>query len=151
MTTFRAIVTRALTDINALEIGEQAEATLAADALQRLQQMMAGWEADGLELHLPAVGAEDPVAYPVPDTPFSLNDDWPLGQLHVQGITAMLAAELAPSYGHTLTRRQEAAAAIGRRRLNADFYPDETLSPDPALARTSRGTRSGFCRFTTAD
>ena len=140
MPSIRDIIRDALADINAIEPGDQPTAEDAEDARARLVSMMRGWAADGLTLTVLDPADGEPVPYSVPD--LTLDDAWPLDDSQVEGVQAMLSVRLSPSFGNQVGPDLRGRAKVGRRRLNAAYYPEPTISPQGP--RTGYGTYRAY-------
>lgn len=111
MSSSAQIVTRALKRLGLVEPGETPAAADAEDGLAALNAMLAGWEADGL----------------------NLSPDVPLPAKHEEGVVAMLAVRLAEDYGKSPGPVLLRDAGTGMRRLEADYVSAPLASFDLAL------------------
>jgi hypothetical protein len=105
------IVTRALKRLKLLEPGETPAAEDAADGLAALNAMIAGWDADGL----------------------NVSPDVPLGARHEEGVVALLAVRLAEDYGKTPGSVLIRDADMGYQRLQNEYFRVPTANMDSAL------------------
>jgi hypothetical protein len=111
MSTSAEIVTRALKRLGLVEPGESPAAADAEDGLAALNAMIAGWEADGI----------------------NVSPDVPLPAKHEEGVTALLAVRLAPDYNRTPSPLVFADAEKGMERLYADYISAPIAAFDSAL------------------
>jgi hypothetical protein len=118
MSSSAQIVTRALKRLALVEPGESPAAADAADGLAALNAMLAGWEADGI----------------------NVSPDVPLPAKHEEGVTALLAVRLAGDYGKEAGSQVYADARTGMARLEADYISAPLAVFDSALVgMPSRG------------
>jgi hypothetical protein len=108
------IVTRALKRLALIEPGETPAEDMAEDGLAALNAMLAGWEADGI----------------------NVSPDVPLPAKHEEGVVAMLAVRLAPDYGKEAAAQVYADASKGLSRLEADYISAPLASFDHAIVNT---------------
>jgi hypothetical protein len=108
------IVTRALKRLGLVEPGESPAAADAEDGLAALNAMLAGWEADGI----------------------NVSPDVPLPAKHEEGVTALLAVRLAPDYGKEPSALVYADASKGLTRLEADYISAPLATFDHAIVNT---------------
>jgi hypothetical protein len=111
MSSSAQIVTRALKRLGLVEPGETPAAADAEDGLSALNSMLAGWQADGI----------------------NVSPDVPLPAKHEEGVVALLAIRLAPDYNRTPSPLVFADADKGMRRLEADYFSAPLASFDSAL------------------
>jgi hypothetical protein len=111
MSSSAQIVTRALKRLGLVEAGETPAAADAEDGLAALNAMLAGWEADGI----------------------NVSPDVPLPAKHEEGVTALLAVRLAPDYNRTPNPLVFSDAEKGMERLYADYISAPLASFDCAL------------------
>jgi hypothetical protein len=125
MTTILDIVTQAHRKLGVVAIDEPLTADQATLGLAAYNQMVAGWELEGI----------DAGAYEV-----ALGDQFDLGAQFVRATVHLLAADLAPEYGVAVAfdvdplKRQVQAAY--RRPLLVDLPPSTLFT-----GRTTRGYR----------
>jgi hypothetical protein len=105
------IVTRALKRLGLIEPGESPAAADADDGLAALNAMLAGWQADGIDV----------------------SPDVPLPAKYEEGVVAMLAVRLAPDYGKEPSALVFADAAKGMTRLEAGYISAPLATFDCAL------------------
>jgi hypothetical protein len=113
MATAEDIVTRALSRLSILRIGGVPDAAQSAQGLTVLNAMIAAWYADGVQIDL----------------------SQPFPAQHEEGITAMLALKIAPSYGEAAVVPQTLAkdARDGWERLLAQYVFAPNASFDSAI------------------
>lgn len=105
MATARDVVTRALRKRKALTVGETPQADELTDGLSDLNDMLFGWDTDGIRLGHITLAADDTLDVP---------DD------HIQTIVLSLAERLT-DYGGQLDPADIIAADDGRKRLRARY------------------------------
>jgi hypothetical protein len=105
------IVTRALKRLGLVEPGETPAAADAEDGLAALNAMLAGWQADGI----------------------NVSPDVPLPAKHEEGVVAMLAVRLAEDYGRSPGPILLRDAGQGLRRIEADYVSAPLAVFDLAL------------------
>jgi hypothetical protein len=115
MSSSAQITTRALKRLGLVEPGESPAAADAEDALAALNAMLAGWQADGI----------------------NVSPDVPLPAKHEEGVVALLAVRLAPDYGKEASPQVYADASKGMRRLQADYITPALSRFDLAMTDTS--------------
>lgn len=115
MSSSAQIVARALRRIRVIGSGEDPSAEDAADGLSALNAMIAGWQADGIEV----------------------SGDVPLDARFEEGVVALLAVRLADDFGATAPAGVVNDAAIGMRRLEAAFLNVPASQFDVGLTRSS--------------
>lgn len=113
MSSSAQIVTRALKRLKIVEPQESPSADEAADGLAALNAMIAGWQADGV----------------------NISSDVPLPAKHEEGVVALLALRLAPDYGATPGASVLLDAKRGWSRLQADYLSAPMARFDRALTR----------------
>jgi hypothetical protein len=119
MSSSAQIVTRALKRLNLVAPGEDPAAADAEDGLAALNAMLAGWQADGV----------------------NVSPDVPLPAKHEEGVVALLAVRLAPDYGKEASALVYADASKGMDRLYADYISAPIATFDQAIVNTpSRST-----------
>lgn len=111
MSSSAQIVTRALKRLALVEPGETPSAADAEDGLAALNAMLAGWQADGI----------------------NVSPDVPLPAKHEEGVVALLAVRLAPDYGKEAPVQVYADASRGMDRLYADYIQPPLATFDCAL------------------
>jgi hypothetical protein len=111
MSSSAEIVTRALKRLNLVAPGEDPAAADAADGLAALNAMLAGWQADGIDV----------------------SPDVPLPSKYEEGVVAMLAVRLAPDYGKEAHPQVYADASRGRKRLQGGYISPPLSKFDLAL------------------
>jgi len=107
------IVKRAMTRLRLLDANEDPTAADAANGLQALNAMIAGWTADGI----------------------NISADVPLPSEHEEGVVAMLAVRLADDFGATLTPIVVRDATAGMARLQSSYLSAPLSRFDTALLR----------------
>lgn len=113
MATATEIATKALKRIRVTGAGETPSAADVADATDALDEMIAGWAAEGLT-----------------------GDTLPLQDRHQEGVVALLAVRLAEDYGKQVGPILARAAEDGWTRLQAEFIQPGKVTFDWALIRT---------------
>jgi hypothetical protein len=106
------VITRALRTIGALAAGETADADDAQDALLVLNQMLAGWEIEGIRMGLPTLALTDQITVPAQ---------------HIEGIVMALAVTLAQEYGRQISPGLMTRATRTRQALQMAYasIPDQ--------------------------
>lgn len=123
MSSSAQIVQRALKRLRLLQPGETPSAEDAADGLAALNAMIAGWQADGLEV----------------------TGDVPLAARFEEGVVALLAVRLAPDYGMDAPGQVLADAQTGLQRLQAAFFTVPTSQFDYALTNSNTQSAPNGC------
>lgn len=111
MSSSAQIVTRAMLRLRLLDANESPSAADAANGLQALNAMIAGWVADGI----------------------NVSSDVPLPAQHEEGVVAMLAVRLADDFGATPTAVVVRDADNGWHRLQSAYLSAPTARFDKAL------------------
>ncbi len=111
MSSSAQIVARALKRLNLVAPGEDPAAADAADGLAALNAMLAGWQADGIDV----------------------SPDVPLPSKYEEGVVALLAVRLAPDYGREPAAQVQLDAIRGRKRLQAGYISPPLAKFDLAL------------------
>jgi hypothetical protein len=107
MATAHDVITRALRFAGVLASGETAASDDAADALTALNQMLAGWEMEGIRMGLPALALTDTLA--IPDA-------------HIEGVVMGLAMVLCQEYGRQPGPVLLTRATRTRQALQAAYF-----------------------------
>jgi hypothetical protein len=130
MTTALDVIKGALRDIMAVEAGEAPTSEESSDALSKLNLMMHGFNAEGIDfVH----------------TTMTLTDTMNVPEEQVLHVRYMLAVLLASEYGKEASPTVMARAETGRRYLQAVYSLPQTAPVDPAI-----GMRRGVIfNFTT--
>lgn len=111
MSSSAQIVTRALKRLNIIQPAESPSAEEAADGLAALNAMIAGWQADGI----------------------NVSADVPLPSMHEEGVVALLAVRLASDYGKEPSALLLLDASTGMRRLEGAYISAPLAAFDTAL------------------
>lgn len=122
-TTANDIVKGALREINVLASGEDPTASEAQDALTKLNEMIAGWEMEGISIGDPQWALSTTVALPVN---------------HIAAIKYGLAARLAPEYGVTVSSITVQLADDGYRNLQTAYGEPLDMTIDGAIRGRAR-------------
>jgi hypothetical protein len=107
MATAHDVITRALRTIGALAGGEMPTSDDAADALRTLNDMLAGWEMEGIRMLLPDLALTDTIQVPRPQ---------------IEGIVLGLAMALAQEYGRTVNPVLAMRARRTYRALQTAYF-----------------------------
>ena len=121
MATARDIVNSAIYDLGIVEPGGSVPAADASTGLDKLNSMMSGLEAEGINLLW---------------SDLTLNSTFPLENKHRQGVEAMLAVRLSaiPAYSVSVNPEVKMMAIRGKQLLAADYkISDKQRSPDGLL------------------
>lgn len=129
MTTTRDVITGALRNLKMLDALATAAAEDAAVGLEKLNDMMFAWAADGVDVNHSALTLE---------SPFTLADR------HVRGVKALLAIELQGVFGKQASADVVMAAQNGWDALLAEYGEPEECTFDSALVRTPSNIASGL-------
>ncbi|HXE05825.1 MAG TPA: hypothetical protein VN579_07555 [Bryobacteraceae bacterium] len=127
--TARDTIKRAMRMLGVIVAGVEPTAVEAANGLLALNGMMHGWKGQGVD-----VGHID----------LGLNDDLALDEMHHNGVTAMLAAELSPEFQVPVPIAVAAIAASGFSALQAAYIansPSNDLISEIGLRRMSANRR----------
>lgn len=127
-TTTRDIVDGAAKRLGLIRAGEALEAADAADILQALNDMLAGFEAKGLNLGR--------------TKKLKLSNAFLLTEIHEEGLKAMLAERVAEDFGLPVTRLLARDARAGRNALSADYRLPDPMRVDRTLAAMPSQKRS---------
>lgn len=122
--TVRDAITLAMKVPNYIGADETPDSAEAQKALDILNAMALGWEADHIHTGWPA------------DT--SIEDDFPLEDRHFEGVTYLLAERLAAGRSETLALGNQKIAMKGFARLCADYKAAEVLRMDDGLRMPSQ-------------
>lgn len=108
MATVQSICEGAIRDIDVIGVNSPVPASDVNTALEKLNLMMMGLEADDLNVQW---------------SEKALTDLFPLKDKHIEGVRAMLAEALTaiPTWETRLNREMVKKAAKGRNRLHADY------------------------------
>lgn len=120
MATARDIIKTALRYISVVPNGAVPSAVESNDALETLNDMVAGWQSQNIY-----TGAGT----------LSLDDDFPLDDRHIGAVKYMLAVRLAPEFGMDAPAKIQSLANSGWQLLFADYNGIEDLRVDVGLAR----------------
>lgn len=115
MSSSAQIVSRALRRLRLIGAGEDPSADDAADGLAALNAMIAGWQADGIEV----------------------SGDVPLDARFEEGVVALLAVRLADDYGASPSAGVVRDAQAGMQRLQAAFFNIPVAQFDIALSHSN--------------
>lgn len=116
--TARQIITRALRRIRVIAAGETPEADMATDALEVMNDMMAGWNADAILYAHAELGLDDTVN--VPDEQLAFVRD-------------LLCEQLAEEYGQTLGPLMLRSIQNARGTMQAAYFIPRTTPVDAAI------------------
>lgn len=122
--TVRDVVTLAMRVPNFIGADEDPDSAVAQKAVDILNAMALGWEADHIHTGWPS------------DT--SIEDDFPLEDGHYEGVTYLLAERMAAGRGTTLAPGNQKIAMKGFARLCADYKAAEVLRMDDGLRMPSQ-------------
>lgn len=128
MTTVSDLIKGALKEIGVLASGEDPDASDSDDALTILNEMIAGWEMEGI-----AIGAQT----------WTLATAIPLPANHTGAIRYNLAVRLAPSYGSQVSNLTVQMADDGYRNLQTAYGDPIDMDIDGAIqvrGRSPNGT-----------
>lgn len=118
MTTANELVTSAMRLVGAYGVDEAPSAEDASAVLSALNQMLAGWATEGIDLEHSTLELGDTLPYP---------DD------HLRGIRYNLALEIGPEFGAQIRRDVAATAHATKRALRAIYAQPPKLRADRAL------------------
>lgn len=121
MTTVRQICIDALGELQYFPANEDPAAADIEEARKRLNRMLNGWKADGVDVGLTA--------------DLELTDDFPMNDEHEEGIVALLAKRVAPAFSVTASQETQARALDGWQRILATYVATPTADFDKALTR----------------
>lgn len=116
--TARYVVTDAFHRIAIISEDESLTSEQTSRGLNTLNDMMNGWEAEGIQYQHTDLGLDDTVN--VPD------------QL-IRSVTWMLCDELADEYGKTLTENQQLQVLRARNALQSTFYRVPVAQTDEGI------------------
>jgi hypothetical protein len=116
MATASDVIKRALLLIDQIAHSETLSGDQAVTALNALNQMLHGWELEGIRLQHSDVALADTLPYP---------DD------HIRAITYNLAVEMAPEYGYEPAATVVRTADQGKQALSRAYSRPPLLRPDP--------------------
>jgi len=119
MATARDVITRSLRKLKILASGETPEAQEADDCLEALNQMLAEWEIDGVDLAHIGLALDDTLD--VPDS-------------HLNGIALNLAMRIADDFGATITPSIAQEALNGKNAIVAYHWSMADLTDENPLA-----------------
>lgn len=124
--TARAVIKGALRLIRAIDVTEEPEADDLATGLEIMNQMIHGWQSDGIYIEYEDVELTDVMPFPKSD---------------IREIRYLLAADLASEYGNELTPE----VAVGAREAKASLQAQYGIQPEsrPDLSITNRQSRYG--------
>lgn len=118
MATASDIVTRALRTLRVISSGETPTADESSDGLTALNDMLAAWALDGIDLGHITLASSDTLD--VPD-------------MHLQTIRLALAERLAGEYGAELSSFDQIALSKGMTALQARYFNIPDLVPQSAV------------------
>jgi hypothetical protein len=118
MTTGNDLIKGALKEIGVLAAGEDPSSEEGQDALTILNEMIAGWEMEGI-----AIGAST----------WTLATTIPLPANHIGAIRYNLAVRLAPSYGSQVSNLTVQMADDGYRNLQTAYGEPVDMSVDTVI------------------
>jgi hypothetical protein len=127
MATARDLINRSLREIGVVDAIEDTSSEDADAALDVFNDMVAGWELDGVPLGLGTMTLNTTLA--VPDS-------------HLEALRANLSARLAPMFGRQAAAIVIEQASRGLRSLQSAYSRTRIMSVDPALRR--RGVSLGW-------
>lgn len=123
MTTVLDVIKGALKDIEVLASGESPTAEESTDVLEKLNQMVAGWELDSISIGAPTWTTATTI---------------PLPENHVMAIRHNLAVNVAPMFGRQVSSIIAQGASDGYRSLQNAYGGPVEMDMDTALAPRSR-------------
>ena len=129
MTSILQVITLALRDINVLAQSEPPAAEQANEAFQTLNQMIAAWRSDGIDLQY----FEQP----------AVSDDIPLAVGDVAGVRYNLAIMLAPSYQAEVPLPVIAAASAAFDKFQRDALRRNMVERQSTLQSPGAGSIAG--------
>lgn len=136
MTTVRDVITTALRDIDAIDLADAPEADEYAEAETILTRLFYSWAADGMTI----TQSDGTTAVTLP---LDLNDDFPLADKHIEGVTAILAVRLARAYGAQVDPDLYRRSKRARQRLYADFATTQVLEQERPIYTLSHARGRG--------
>ena len=125
-TTARTVIKGALRLIRAIDVTEEPQAEEIATGLEIMNQMIHGWENDGIYIEYEDIEATD-------DMPFPNRD--------IKHIRYLLAAEYSAEFGNELAPEVAVQAKEARAILQAQYGVQPESRPD--LSITNRQSRYG--------
>jgi len=110
----------ALYELGIIEPSAPIEAVDAKTGLEKLNNMMSGLTAQGIDVLWPEL---------------ALDDLFPLGPEHVEGVEAMLAVRLSamPAYSTKISSELKSIATTSKQMLRADYTIQDPLRAPPEL------------------
>lgn len=127
MSTAREVVTDALKYIQVIHPGRSPSADEMTDGVRSLNLMLHSFEAEGIKL-----GFAD----------ITVDDDVPLADKFIRGVTYLLAIDLAPGYGTEVSPEVAINAAQSKTFLQTAFTEIPKLEMDTGLRNRRWGTGS---------
>jgi hypothetical protein len=121
VTTARDVIVSALRLIHVLGAGDPVAAHDEEIGLERLNDMLASWATKGVDIG---------------HYPLTINQTFPLEERHVRGAKALLAAELAPDFGKSVTDAVALAARDGWLAIQAEYVLPDDATFDAGIVRT---------------
>lgn len=121
MTSVRDICIEALNELQYFPANETPAAADVETARVRLNRMLRGWKADGVDVGL--------------TVDLELADDFPMGAEHEEGVIALLAKRVAPAFNIMASQETQARALDGWQRILATYVVTPDASFDKALTR----------------
>lgn len=118
MTTARTLIKGALRLIRVVDSTEEPEAEEMADALLAMNQMIHGWENEGIYTDYEDV---------------KLTDDMPFPNRDLKHIRYLLAAELAAEWGRQMSPEVAVQAREGKETLQAHYGIQPESKPDLSI------------------
>lgn len=134
--TLNELVKRVLDRLHVTEGNEPIEAEDMSTVLQAFADMLDGWFADGLT-------PTDEADVPVPLTEGAVYTNvspFPLKMRHFQGVSAMLAIDVAETFDKPVGEGTQRAALLCRQRIYAAFMPDMVAKLDRGIRRLPSAT-----------
>jgi len=125
MATALDLVTRAMRKLRVIGSGEEPTAAEGADCLSALNDMLAIWEIEGIDLA---------------PTALVLSDTIDLPDSHIEALCANLAIAIADDFGAQVSPLLHARAESGKASLMAYHFAIADLASDHSLARRNLAT-----------
>lgn len=115
MTTANDVIRSALRRLGILGIGQTLSAQHVSEGLDSLNQMLASWRTQGVDLGI---------------TILSQTDTVPVDEAHDRAIIALLAIDIAPTYGKSVPAELAVTARDGWKALVASCFNDDADNLD---------------------
>lgn len=120
--TARQVITRALRRLTVIAAGDTPDAEMANDALEVMNDMMAGWNAEG-------------ILYP--HAPLTLDAVVNVPDEQLGFVRDLLAEALSPEYGVTIGAVMQRAISNARAAMQAAYFIPRVAPVDEAIGRRS--------------